>query len=64
MLELGNEWRQSAAHPAAQVVLSTSKGGYLQGDPYGSSDLLPIGGDFSAIDSKFSSIFDENSDSQ
>lgn len=38
-------------YPQSKInfVLSTDKGGLLRGDPGGSSDLLPLGGDFDAI---------------
>jgi LCP family protein required for cell wall assembly len=57
MLELANRWRTDADNQPVNLVLSTANNGYLKGDPAGSSDLLPIGGDFSAIDERFKDFF-------
>ncbi len=57
MAELANRWRTDSDNNPVSLVLSTAKGGYLRGDPAGSSDLLPVGGDFSAIDERFKDIF-------
>jgi len=62
LLEIANEWRQASGNPSVNVVLSTARGGYLVGDPAGSSDLLPAAGDFSAIDARFGSIFESAPD--
>ncbi len=57
LLELANSWRTDSANQPVDLVLSTSLGGYLRGDPYGSSDLLPIGGNFTTISDKIKTIF-------
>jgi LCP family protein required for cell wall assembly len=57
LLELANTWRADAANAPISLVLSTSTGGYLRSDPAGSSDLLPVGGNFSAISNAVQSIF-------
>ena len=57
LLELANTWRADATNQPISLVLSTSTGGYLRSDPAGSSDLLPIGGNFSAISQAVESIF-------
>jgi len=58
LAELANRWRTDSTNNPVNFVLSTANGGLLRGDPAGSSDLVPIGGDFSAIDDKFKAIFD------
>jgi hypothetical protein len=57
LLELANSWRSDSPNKPVNLVLSTSLGGFLRGDPYGSSDLLPVGGNFSAISDKIKTIF-------
>jgi anionic cell wall polymer biosynthesis LytR-Cps2A-Psr (LCP) family protein len=57
LLELGNSWRQAGDNNPVNLVLSTAPGGYLRSDPAGSSDLLPIGGDFTAISQRVADIF-------
>lgn len=57
ILELANSWRVDSTNKPVNLVLSTGTGGYLRSDPSGSSDLLPIGGDFSAISDKIKTIF-------
>lgn len=44
------------AKRTSNLVLSTAPGGYLTGAP-GSSDLVPIGGNFQAIDARVQDIF-------
>jgi polyisoprenyl-teichoic acid--peptidoglycan teichoic acid transferase len=61
LLEIANDFRTDNSNPPVQLVLSTSPGGLLTGDPEGTSDLLPIGGDFSNISKKFQSIFIDSS---
>ena len=56
LLSLATSLR-SDGNQTNNLVLSTSPGGYLRSDPQGSSDLLPIGGDFSAISKRVKSIF-------
>jgi len=57
LLELANSWRVDSANQPMNLVLSTANGGYLRSDPFGSSDLLPIGGNFSAISDRIKAIF-------
>ena len=57
LAELANSWRVDSANQPIGLVLSTAPGGYLRSDPAGSSDLLPIGGDFSAIAARVKAIF-------
>ncbi|HVQ43538.1 MAG TPA: LCP family protein [Candidatus Saccharimonadia bacterium] len=57
LLQLGNGVREAGANEPVNLVLSTANGGYLRGDPTGGSDLLPIGGDFSAISERVKNIF-------
>ncbi len=57
LLELANSWRVNSANKPVNLVLSTGRGGYLRSDPSGSSDLLPIGGNFSAISDKIKAVF-------
>ena len=57
LLQLANSWREDSNNQPVSLVLSTSNGGYLMSDPAGSSDLLPIGGDFSAISARVNNIF-------
>ncbi len=57
LLEMANTWRVDSANKPVNFVLSTSNGGLLRGDPYGSSDLLPIGGNFTDISDKIKTIF-------
>jgi LCP family protein required for cell wall assembly len=57
LLEVANRFRTDYANQPATFVLSTAPGGLLKGDPAGSSDLLPIGGDYSAIADKFKNLF-------
>ena len=59
LLELANRFRTDYSNRPVNLVLSTAPGGLLKGDPGGSSDLLPIGGDFSAIADKFKTIFSD-----
>ncbi|GAC1372234.1 MAG: hypothetical protein NVSMB39_6480 [Candidatus Saccharimonadales bacterium] len=40
-----------------QLVLSTAPGSYLRSDPAGSSDLLPIGGNFTQVGEAVKNIF-------
>jgi LCP family protein required for cell wall assembly len=57
MLNLANAWRADAANQPVHLVLSNGPGGYLRSDPAGSSDLLPIGGNFSQIWERVRNIF-------
>ena len=57
LLELANSWRVDSANKPVNLVLSTAPGGYLRGDPSGSSDLLPIDRTFSAISDRIQAIF-------
>jgi LCP family protein required for cell wall assembly len=57
LAELANRWRTDSTNNPVNLVLSTAPNGYLRGDPAGTSDLLPIGGDFSAIAHKFKVLF-------
>lgn len=52
-------WFMKNVTGTKNFVLSTSPGGLLMGDPYGSSDLLPVGGDYSAIQDKAHNIFSD-----
>jgi LCP family protein required for cell wall assembly len=56
MAQFGYEWQAASKNQPIHLVLSTSPGGYLM-SAGGSSDLLPIGGDFSAIDERVQNIF-------
>jgi LCP family protein required for cell wall assembly len=55
LLELA--WDLKGSKQTINFVLSTSPGGFLRGDPAGSSDLLPLGGDFSDIQDYVKNIF-------
>ncbi len=57
LLELAKTWQDDASHQPVELVLSTAPGGYLRSDPAGSSDLLPIGGDFSQVSQAVKDIF-------
>lgn len=57
LVELVLSWKQAANNQSVNLVLSTAPGGYLRSDPAGSSDLLPVGGDFSAISARVQDIF-------
>lgn len=57
MLQLGNTVRRASDNPSVNLVLSTAPGGLLRNDPRGSSDLLPLGDDFSGIASAVENIF-------
>jgi LCP family protein required for cell wall assembly len=56
MLELARDWQAAQKNRPVNLVLSTSDGGYLRDAP-GSSDLVPIDGDFSAISDRVKNIF-------
>ena len=56
MAQSVREWSLGQKNQPVKLVLSTSDGGYLR-DAAGSSDLIPIGGDFSAIQDKVKEIF-------
>jgi LCP family protein required for cell wall assembly len=56
-LELAQAWRSGVKNAPISFVLSTAPGGYLKDDSAGSSDLLPIGGNFSKISDKIQTIF-------
>jgi len=56
MAEFARDWEQSQSHNPVQLVFSTAPGGYLS-PAAGSTDLLPIGGNFSAIQQKVQHIF-------
>jgi polyisoprenyl-teichoic acid--peptidoglycan teichoic acid transferase len=56
LLQLANDWQNDQKNNPVKLVLSTSDGGYLLDAP-GSSDLVPIGGDFSAIQDRVKNIF-------
>jgi LCP family protein required for cell wall assembly len=57
LLQLANGWRESSDNQPVHLVLSTAPGGYLRSDPGGSSDLLPVGGNFSAVSKAVQGIF-------
>jgi LCP family protein required for cell wall assembly len=57
LITLASRWQDAKGEPA-QLVLSTGPGGYLRSDPSGSSDLLPIGGNFTAIQKAAQEIFE------
>lgn len=57
MLQLAQLLREDSKNQTISLVLSTSAGGYLYPDPRGSSDLLPIGGNFNAISERIATIF-------
>lgn len=57
MLMLGNVLRVAGDNQPVNLVLSTAPGGLLRSDPGGSSDLLPVGGDFSNISATVQNIF-------
>jgi LCP family protein required for cell wall assembly len=57
LAEFAHDWQLGQKNEPESFVLSTGDGGMLQ-DAYGSSDLLPVGGDFSAIQEKVRNIFD------
>ncbi len=56
MLAFVRGWQAAQAHQPQNLVLSTAPGGYLRGAS-SSSDLLPIDGDFTAIQSRVQDIF-------
>lgn len=56
LLELGQAW-QGNKNQTTTLVLSTAPGGYLRSDPAGSSDLLPVGGNFKAVQKAVDQIF-------
>lgn len=56
MGEFGFAWLKGQKHSPIGLVLSTFPGNYLMGDRY-SSDLLPIGGTFEAIQNRAQNIF-------
>lgn len=58
MVQLARVLMQSPQDSAGNFVLSTSPGGLLRSDPVGSSDLVPLGGNFSAIEQKINGIFE------
>jgi anionic cell wall polymer biosynthesis LytR-Cps2A-Psr (LCP) family protein len=57
VVTFGYDWQQASANEPVSLVLSTANEGMLRGDPLGSSDLVPIGGDFEAIQTKVQNIF-------
>ena len=57
LLTLAQRWQGGKEEPV-KLVLSTAPGGYLRSDPSGSSDLLPIGGNFTAIQRAVRDIFE------
>lgn len=59
MLQLALKFQQSGSTEPIRYVLSTANGGLLRADPGGSSDLLPIGGSFTAIQQKVANIFED-----
>jgi LCP family protein required for cell wall assembly len=56
LLEFGKYWQDAQKNQPVSLVLSTASGGYLIDDP-SSSNLLPAGGDFSAIQERVQDIF-------
>lgn len=58
LVSFANRWRTDSDNRPVNLVLSTAKDGYLRSDPAGSSDLLPIGGNFTAIANKFRTLFE------
>jgi LCP family protein required for cell wall assembly len=56
MGEFGWNWIMAQKHNPITLVISTFPGNYLIGDPY-SSDLLPKGGTFNAIQNRVQNIF-------
>jgi LCP family protein required for cell wall assembly len=50
-------WEMKHATRTVSAVFSTAPGGYLRGDPAGSSDLLPTGGSFGAIQDYVANVF-------
>jgi LCP family protein required for cell wall assembly len=56
LLEFANDWQEAQKNQPQSLVLSTSNGGYLV-NAYGTSDLIPIGGDFGAIQKRVQNIF-------
>ena len=60
LAEFAAYWQASEKNQPIEVVLSTSSGGYLEDAP-GSSDLLPIGGSFTAIQNYVGNIFSNSS---
>ena len=60
LLLLGNAVNQAGDNNPVHLVLSNGPDGYLRSDPNGSSDLLPIGGNFDDISEKIKSIFSSN----
>jgi len=59
VVEFGYDWQQSSKNNPISLVLSTAKDGMLRGDPLGSSDLLPVGGSFEAIQTRVQQLFSE-----
>ena len=57
LLTLAQRWQGGKQEPV-KLVLSTAPCGYLRSDPFGSSDLLPIGGNFTAIQRAVRDIFE------
>jgi LCP family protein required for cell wall assembly len=53
-------WQKAEKNQPINVVFSTSPGGYLE-DIQGSTDLAPIGGDFTTIDNYVQNIFNPSS---
>jgi polyisoprenyl-teichoic acid--peptidoglycan teichoic acid transferase len=59
LAEFAYGWQQAQQDNPVQLVFSTAQGGYLT-SATGSSDLLPIGGTFSAMQQKVQSILSPN----
>ncbi|GAC1601610.1 MAG: hypothetical protein NVS3B29_03520 [Candidatus Saccharimonadales bacterium] len=57
LLELAKTWKDNIGQAPVQLVLSTAPGSYLRSDPAGSSDLLPIGGNFTQVGEAVKNIF-------
>lgn len=57
LLEFAHYWQEAQKSQPIGLVLSTSTGGYLT-SASGSSDLVPLGGDFSAIQARVQDIFE------
>lgn len=57
MAQLGHAWQQAQKHEPIRLVLHMGNGGYLRssGD---SSDLVPVGGSYEAIQERVQGIFD------
>jgi hypothetical protein len=59
MLQFASRWSSYSEKQApVQLVLSTANGGMLRGAG-GSSDLVPLAGDFSVINARIANIFEE-----